>query len=213
MSQMLASDLNNPQFTGAQNPDSLLHVEFYWNEPIDKWETETKAAETGRYVPIRGPKQPFIRIMRPGDNTSIIETRVREEHKQRWPERWLYWQMQEGLIEGGGEIPGWKIEEWTHLNPEQCRDLKFMRFQTVEQIAGCSDAQVQKIGMGGAGLREMARQALRAKMGAETKSALDEKDKQIADLTSSVATMQKQVEQLLALATAPKDTLTLKKKD
>ena len=73
-------------------------------------------------------------------------------------------------------------------------------------------AQVQKIGMGGLGLREMARQALRAKMGAETKAALDTKDREISELKSGMEKMQAQMEQLLALATAPKETLGLPRK-
>ena len=189
---MLASDLNNPAFVGPQNPDSLLHVEFYWHEPVDKWATET----TGKVV--KGPKQPFIRIMKPGDKNSIIETAVREDHKARWPEKWLYWQMQEGLSEGPGDIPGWKLDEWNEIDDEQRRELKYLRFAVVEQIAGASDAQVQRMGMGGPGLREKAKQALRAKMGAETKAEIERKDREIAAL-------QRQMDELKALLTAPRE--------
>ena len=89
---MLASDLNNPEFVGAVNPDSLLYVEFYWHEPIDKWSSEQATMKAGKRVVIKLPKQPFVRIMRPGDQTTIVETAVREDHKARWPEKWMYWQ-------------------------------------------------------------------------------------------------------------------------
>lgn len=173
---MLASDLNNPEFMNPQNPDSMLHVEFYWHAPLDL----LKSQEAGKEV--RGEKVPYVRIQRPGDTTTVVETVVRDDHKRRWPEKWLYWQMKEGLVEAGREIAGWKIEEWPLLNEDQVRDLKYKRFYVVEQIAGASDSQIQSMGMGGLGLREQAKKALRDRMGIETKDALAEKDKEIKEM-------------------------------
>ncbi len=187
---MLASDLANPEFLNPQNPDGLLHVEFMWMSPVDKWKTDSSGKET------RMEKVPYVRIMKPGDNTSIIETPVRDEHKARWPDKWLYWQIKEGLTSGDAQVPGWAIDEWPELTDEQKRELKFLRFSVVEQIAGASDAQVQRMGMGGLGLREKARQALRARMGAETKSELHKKDAEIALLNERLAKLE-------ALITAP----------
>lgn len=178
---MLASDLNNPEFTGViQNPDALLHVQFYWHEPIDKWESE----KIGRQV--KGPKVPFVRFMRPGDPLSVMEIAVDESHKRRWPQMWMAWQMQEGLIDGQGDIPGWKLEEWSDLTEEQRHELKYLRFSTVEQIAGASDTQVQRMGMGGLALRERAKHALRNKMGAEVKAEIESRDREIAELKAQM---------------------------
>ena len=183
MSNMVASDLNNPAFVGAINPDTLLSVEFYWHEPEDVLKSEA----AGKII--RLPKQPYVRIMAPGDKTSIVESPVFERHKARWPDKWLYWQIKEGLIEGVQDVPGWKIEEWTHLSPEQVRELKFLRFSVVEQIAGASDDQVQKLGMGGLAIREAARQALRARMGAEVREEMQKKDAAISALQQENADM------------------------
>ncbi len=30
---MLASDLNNPEFTNPSNPEAQLFVDFFWHEP------------------------------------------------------------------------------------------------------------------------------------------------------------------------------------
>lgn len=176
MSSMVASDLNNPAFVGAINPDTLLHVEFYMHEAEDVHKSEA----AGKLV--RLPAQPYIRIQAPGDKTSVMESPVLERHKARWPDKWLYFQIKEGLIEGAADVPGWKIEEWTHLNPEQVRELKFLRFSVVEQVAGASDDQIQKLGMGGMALREAARQALRSRMGAEVKEEMQKKDAEISAL-------------------------------
>jgi len=170
---MLASDLNNPEFTNPMNPDTLLHVEFYWHEPVDKWASEAAGKE------VRGARQPFVRIVRPGDNTSIHETAVRDDHKRRWPQLWLAWQMKEGLIEGEGNIPGWKIEDWDVIKHDQLHELKYLRFHTVEQIAGASDAQVQRLGMAGVGLRAQAQAALKEKAREGVKAELEAKDAEL----------------------------------
>ncbi len=90
---MLASDLNNPQFANPINPDEVLHVEFYWHEPI----MQRQSIEQQKVI--KGKKMPYVRIMRPGDQTSIIETAVRDDIKARFPQKWLAWQMKEGMIE------------------------------------------------------------------------------------------------------------------
>ena len=207
----LATDVANPDFVGAQNPDAALFVEFYWHEPVDKWASEEESNRLGKNTlvkrkemlvdPVTGKSKPtgknlklaYVRIMRPGDQTSIIETSVREEHKQRWPERWLYWQMQEGLIDGGENVPGWRIEEWPHLTEKQelLRDLKHARFHTVDMVAGASDAQVQRLGIGGAGLREQARVDLRNRMGKEFGDKLAAKDKEVADMKARLEALEK----------------------
>lgn len=195
---MLASDLNNKEFVGAVNPDDLLHVEFYWHEPID-W---NKMQDTGREVKT-GERLPYVRIMQPGNQTSIIETPVRDDHKARWPQKWLAWQMREGLIENAADdVPGWRIEEWPVIKPDQVRELKYLRFSTVEQIAGASDAQVQRLGMGGIGLREQARAAIKERMRAEVKEELQARDKEIAELREKDAAREKEMADIRATINA-----------
>lgn len=224
MSALLASDLNNPEFTGAvANPDALLFVEFYWHTPIDKWATEEESLKAGRRVVIykkklkfepggsvsktdEDDKQIWIRIMRPGDQTSIIERQMHESDKQRWPDKWIYWEMAEGLRDDGAGIPGWKIEDWPHLDgqPTLIRDLRYMRFYTVELIAGAADAQVQKMGIGGPGLREQARSDLRNKMAKDLTSEITARDKVIAEQGAALAALQKQMADVLEQVTKPK---------
>lgn len=181
---MLASDLANKDFEGAKDPDSLLHVEFYWHEPIDKWESEAK----GRIVKLS--KRPYVRIIPGGRNDLMIDTEATDLHKARFPKQWMSWQMREGLLDSEHDIPGWKIEEWSEITQDQLHELKYLRFSTVEQIAGASDMQVQRMGMGGLALREKAKTALRNKMGAETRAEMEAKDRQIGELESRLARME-----------------------
>lgn len=206
MGQLLATDVNNPEFTGAiPNPDAILHIEFYMFKPLDKWATEVKSAEAGRLIRVYGEEQPFIRIMKPGDQTSIVEVPVREEHKARFPEQWLYFQMREGLIDQDRNIPGWKIEEWPFLNdkPDMLREFKFHRYATVEQVAGASDAQVQRMGLGGVGFREQARADLRKKLSADLNEAIAAKDKEVAEMKEMLKLQAEQIAKLTEAVTAP----------
>lgn len=196
---MLASDLNNPEFVNPINPDTLLHVEFYWKEPVDKWKSEQEGKE------VRGPRKPYIRMMKPGDQTSIIETPVRDDHKARFPRLWLAWQMKEKMIGGtADEVPGWTLKDWGVLNESQLHELTFMRFHTVEQLAGASDAQLQKLGMGGVGLRERARAALKERHKSEYDGAMKAKDAELAKMQERLAKLE--------AALAKPETLTLPKK-
>ena len=187
------SDIGNRNFAGAQDPDALLHAEFYWYEPIDKNKTEEESVKQERHIIIRAPKQIYIRISKPGDQTSVIETPAREDHKRRWPQKWLYFQIQEGLVDAGANQPGWKIEEkmegmW-ELTEEEVHQLKFLRFYTVEQIAGASDGQIGNI-MGGLGLRKRAQDAVKARATSAVREELEAKQKEINDMKERMAKME-----------------------
>ena len=194
---MLASDLNNPEFVNPMNPDKMLHVSFFWKEPVLKWQSEVKGKE------VRGPRQAWVRLMRPGDNTSVFESAVREDHKARFPQEWLAWQIKEGMIEGALAVPGWALEEWDVLKGKDIiNELRHKRFSTVEQLAGASDAQIQGLGIGGIGLREQARAAMRERYNAQSQDELAKRDKQIAELQAQMAEL---------LAAQKPGTLTLPK--
>lgn len=188
---MLASDIANKEYQGAvPNPDDLLYVEFYWHEPVNKWESE----KIGKVV--KGPRMPYVRMMRPGDQLTIQEVPVEDHHKARFPQKWLAWQIKEGLIEGEYKIPGWSIDEWNELNDAQRHELKYLRFTTVEQIAGASDTQIQRVGMGGLALREKARLAIRGRMSAEVQAEIRAKDEEIQQLQAANAATEERLRKL-----------------
>lgn len=207
---MLATDMNNPAFSGAVSPDSALYVEFFWYEAVDAWASRIKSEEEQRNVKVTLPKAPFVRIMIPGDKTSETIQAVTEAHKRRFPQHWMAWQISEGLIGADNDIPGWKLAEWDEINADMLRELTYMRFSTVEQVAGASDKQIQGIGMGGLMLREKARVALRNRMGAETKAELDRRDAENADLKARLLALE---ERMAPAPDAARETLTVKKQE
>jgi len=128
------------------NADSHLHVEFF---EFDK-------------APHKG--ESFIRILVPGDKTNIVETPVREHHKERFPRQWLYYQMQNNQ----NVVIGMPLVEWHKERPEdisevQLAELQILKFQTVDQVATATDAQMQRVGMGAVAMRERANAFLSAK--------------------------------------------------
>ncbi len=195
---MLASDLNNPEFSGAKDPDSGLYVEFFWHEEVDGWKSNEESLRLQKRVVVKAPKAPYVRIMVPGDKTSEWIGAVTEAQKQRFPRQWMAWQISEGLIGGEEDIPGWKLSEWKEIDEALLHELTYLRFQTVEQLAGASDKQIQGIGIGGLALREKARVALRNRMGEETRIALEADRAEKDDLKRQLAEMQGQMKALIA---------------
>lgn len=178
---MIASDLNSPDFVGAKNPDELLQVEFYDHAALDVWETEKTGIKTYKQ------ECPFIRISIPGNGHLTVERPADGLDVQKYPKQWLYYQMQTGKVANADNIPGWRLEDWDELDEETVRQLKYLRFYTVEQIAGANDMQIQGIGMGGNGLREKAKRALQAKNSATVNTEMASRDKEIAELKAQVS--------------------------
>ena len=161
---MLDSDVNNA--------DAQLHVEFYTKED--------------------GPRKgkAYVRIMAPGDKTNIIEQLARDDHKQRFPRQWLYFQMQQN--EDAAQQIGTPLSQWhrdypEEVNKDQIAELNILKFVTVEQLALASDGQLQRVGMGAVGLREKARQYLNRKNRTESNAELADTKRQLAELQAQLA--------------------------
>ena len=164
-----------PLDSDTANADAHLHVEFYM---YDK-------------APYKDV--PFVRIMVPGDKTNIIEQPVREHHKERFIRQWLYFQSKND----DGQVIGTLLGAWNKDCPEdfsehQMAELQILKFQTVEQVATATDAQLQRIGMGAAGLRERARAYLTSKNRAENNSELVKTRSELDELKAQMALLMAQ---------------------
>jgi hypothetical protein len=67
--------------------------------------------------------------------------------------------------------------------------LQILHFATVEQVAGASDAQLQRVGMGGPGLRERARAFLARQNMSETALELEKTRAELAELRAMITSM------------------------
>lgn len=137
MAGMIASDLNNPEYAGASNPDARLAVQFYSKPMQNEFESEKQ----GR--PIFYDCD-FVKIFVPGDSTSVIDVPVREDHKKRFPLHWAHYQNKHG---GDSKEIGTPLSHWPRLSQAQVEELRALKFYTVENVAGASDANLQRLGM------------------------------------------------------------------
>lgn len=111
----------------------------------------TKSEEAGRPV---YDAVDFIKVMFAGERDTV-ERAVKEEDKYRWPQEWArYKANQEQVAEGT------PIEHLFPQNPEIVATLRHLNFQTVELLAGATDAGLQGIGMGGRTWHEKAKKFL-----------------------------------------------------
>lgn len=173
-----------PLDSDVSDGDSHLHVEFY-EKIYEKVPTD------------------FVKILIPGDKTSIWDQPVREHDKQRFPRHWLFYQMKKTE----GQVFGTPLAQWATDNPDdsalghQIAELHLLKFQSVEQVANMTDTQVQKVGMGAAGLRERARTYLGSKnttQSNEDRDKLNRQDEELKFLKTQMAALVEQMNNKMA---------------
>jgi len=202
---MLASDLNNPDYVGPTNPDSLLHVEFYTKAQHQPFDSEKEGS------PIFKDRD-YIKIYTPGNQLNVIDRLAIEDDKKRFPLHWARYKEMRGDAEN---VVGTPVAEWPILTRAQAETLRHMKFFTVEQIAGASDAAINDIGMkvgySAADLQKKARHFLMAAKGAAEQ---ERQAKELEKRDEQIAAMQKQLAELTAAVSSapPKETLHVPKK-
>tara|TARA_R110002012_G_scaffold8102_1_gene37533 strand:- start:2217 stop:2780 length:564 start_codon:yes stop_codon:yes gene_type:complete len=105
-----------------------------------RWEAKQNSAKSkveGRPI---FDQVPFVTIMSPGDNKNVIDAKVNDDHKSRWPRQWEAFQK-------GSEQPlnGTPINEWPALNMAQVAELKALNIFSIEQLANLDDRGTQEM--------------------------------------------------------------------
>jgi hypothetical protein len=176
MSTMIASDANNPNFTGAHNPDAGLAVMFYPKAVQNNFLSEKE----GR--PIFDDVD-FVKIKPPGDPTLEIDRPAREDDKKRFPQHWAHYKnKREGDQRLVGKTP---LSAWPLLTPAQGENLRALKFIAVEDIANASDLQLQSLGMAAGmsphALREHAQRFLNVASAVSKESAAEARVKELEE--------------------------------
>lgn len=156
MSNMLASDLANPDFVNPINPDNTVGVRFYSKPLQDNYQTE----QQGRPIFV---DTDMVRITTPGDSLSVIDTIATEHYRKRFPRQWdFYVSKKEGDQLTVGRTP---LSAWSKLSAAQVEELRHLKFYSVEDVANASDAALSNVGMiagmGGHAFRDAAQVYLR----------------------------------------------------
>jgi hypothetical protein len=147
----------------------------------------------------------MVEIGIPGDMTNIIIRPATERDKQTYAS--LYNAYKQGLEPS---VEGTPVEAWPKLTRAQAANYKALNFQTVEQIAGMSDAAAGKVGMGAMADRT----AAKAYLALAKDSALAQKQAlEIERQNNEMADLKRQIAELAALVDSPnKGTLHAKGK-
>lgn len=140
---------------------------------------------------------PFIKIQVPGDPTTVVDTKLRDHHKRRFPRHWAHFQQ----YQNAAPVMGTPLAEWAAVSRSQADNLKVVGVMTVEQLADLTDAQIQRIGMGGEQLRRKAQAWL--KQAQEGAGALASAGR-MSELEESNKMLQAQVAELMAAMNAPR---------
>lgn len=204
----IASDSDNQNFTGAFNADSRLAVRFYVKPVPNNFETQAQGRPIFTDVD-------FVEIFVPGDNNTVIDQPVREDHKKRFPLQWAHFMNKHA--NDPREI-GTPLSAWPQVTASQVEEFRALKFFTVDSIANASDQNIQRVGML-AGMspyafREKAQQFLKIASGvavandaekhakeAEAKNA--ELTRQLAENNAKLQLMQEQMAQLLESSAKP----------
>lgn len=170
----------------GKNEGHRAMVEFF----IQAVENSFLSEKEGR--PIFEDKE-FIRIITPGDKHSVVEERVKPQHKEMYKREYEAFQANEVL-----SPVGTPLKEWAPMTPAMVANLRVLNILTVEQLAEVGDGFLDNIGMGARSLREKARIWLKqADDGAEVSRLMQENrtmkeqmevmQKTIADMSAAVA--------------------------
>jgi hypothetical protein len=129
----------------VDNSTANLFVEFY----EDALEIPFKSEQEGRPV---YEQRIFVRIMVPGDATSIIETPATPQHKEEY--RRQYERFEKGMKD---VVDGTPLSMWPVVNKSQVKECEFFEIRSVEQLAELSDSTCKRMGMGYMELRSKAK--------------------------------------------------------
>lgn len=183
---MLASDVNNTQFVGAQEPDSVMRAQFYIRAVKNEFQSKLQNRPIFEDVL-------FCKFGPAGSTLLEMDIPASENLKQRFHVAFAYYQRTQG---GDSREAGTPLSQWTILSPADVENLRGMKFSTVENIAGASDQQLQSVGMGAAGMSGWALRArAQAFLAAATDTAIPQKQ------AEDIAALQQQVKDLTALLT------------
>lgn len=163
-----------------QEEDRML-VEFY----TDAVELTQETERAGRPI---FKEMPHIKIVIPGDPLNVIERRATDSDKQKYPKAWRLYERQE---ESGQS--GTPLEMWPQINRAQVKESKHFEVHTVEAMAGLSDANCMKMGMGFMELRTKAKAYLTA---AKDTAAVTAQAAENEQLKSMIADLQAQIKDL-----------------
>lgn len=135
----------------------------------------------------------FVKIVTPGDRSSLFFQPATDAHKRRFPKAWKAFEERQ---KDAGSRNGLPLEEWAAVTRATVYTLKAAHIHTVEDLAIVPDTFVDRLGVDGRGLRAQAQAFVaQAKDSAATFRLASEKKA----LEDQLASMQAQINALTAI--------------
>jgi hypothetical protein len=167
--------------------DKRLLVQFFMTAVQDKAASEAEGRPIFKEVP-------NVRIITPGSR-DVMVTRATEGYQRRFARHWERFKQQ-----ADQNIDGTRLEEVPWLTVGTIQELKAVNVHSLEALASMPDSAINKM-MGMVGFRQKARNFIENAKAqvpfVKMQAQLDERDNQIA-------TMQEQINQLMAANAAAK---------
>lgn len=128
-------EFDTPEYR-AQQP-SAARPHFYIKPKMHKGESEKQGRPIFKDVE-------YVEIFIAGDKDCQIDTPVKQQHIDRWPEQ--YRKFKAGLED---VLEGTPIEEWAAIPRHRVMELRALNIRTVEEVSALSDSGIQNLGMDG----------------------------------------------------------------
>jgi hypothetical protein len=139
--------------------DAQLHVQFYKHAELDSFQTQAQ----GRKI---FNEHVYIRILAPANRLNVIERRATDEDRARFRNQFV------AFVRGGEQLAtGTPLTELPTISAAQVLELKALKVDTIEQLAGMADTTAQLLGTGGVELKARATRYLDRAANAEELSA------------------------------------------
>jgi len=184
---MLASDVANPEFAGAANPDAALVVEFYTRPVQNNFESSKKGHPIFEDIT-------YIKINVPGLKDMAWDMPARSDHKARFPQQWQHYVNR---TQGDAREIGTPVSEWPQLTRSQAEEFRALKFYTIEAIANASDLNINSLGMIGGMNPYVLREKARAFLKAAQDSALPQHQaEELAKRDAEILLLKEQMKQL-----------------
>ena len=172
---------------GQDPADAKLWVKFYLRPVQD----EEASAKAGRPI---FTEVEWLRIAVPGERDEV-ERRATDMDKARFAKQYAHWKAT-----GTEAVTGTPLEAYPGVTRAQVEELKFFKLNTVEDLAGASDAVAVKF----QGFHELKRRAANFLAAAEgnapaekLQAELDKRDAEIETLKRSLKEQSDKIETLL----------------
>lgn len=150
---------------------------------IESVPDEVASASAGRPI-FRDEER--VEIIFPGNPHTRPVKIVTDVERMKWPDQYKAFKAGQDVA-----LDGTPIEEWPRLKRSQVLELKAVGFFTIESIAAMSDLAMQRIGLGGRQLAELAKAFLddaeRNKLNEQQNAVINRQDAELAALKNQIA--------------------------